>query len=151
MYLWVGKDMKAYLLCMFCEVKTQIRGERCHTLISRSACVCGYNRVKTYTIHLWYEWSLHWTRTLRTWLSFCMSLHVLIIFSIFGPSCVQLFSFFGTFMCPIFYIYFCIAMSLQLYIERDHYFVEYGVFISKTYLLSTPNEGVEFLVDGNVL
>ena len=35
----VGMDMKTYLHCIYCKVKTRIQRERCHTLRSRCACV----------------------------------------------------------------------------------------------------------------
>ena len=35
----VGMNMKTYLHCIYCKVKTRIEGERCHTLRSRYACV----------------------------------------------------------------------------------------------------------------
>ena len=35
----VGMDMKTYLHCIYCKVKTRIQEEKCHTLRSRCACV----------------------------------------------------------------------------------------------------------------
>jgi hypothetical protein len=44
-----------------------------------------------------------------------------------------------------FFQYFCIAfMSFKLYTERDHFFVERGVFYLKYMFLSTPSVGVEY-------
>ena len=38
----VGMNMKTYLHCIYCKVKTRIQGEKCHTLRSRCACVWIY-------------------------------------------------------------------------------------------------------------
>ena len=35
----VGMNMKTYLYCIYCKVKTRIQGEKCHTLRSRCSCV----------------------------------------------------------------------------------------------------------------
>ena len=39
-------------------------------------------------------------------------------------------------------------MSLQPHIERDHYFVEYGVFILRHICLTIPSVGVEYFFGG---
>jgi hypothetical protein len=41
-------------------------------------------------------------------------------------------------------------MSLNPYIERDHYFIELGVIFLSNIFLSTPSVGAKFLVDGSI-
>ena len=42
----VGMNMETYLHCIYCKVKTRIRGEKCHTL--RSRCACGWIYIYIY-------------------------------------------------------------------------------------------------------
>ena len=38
----VGMNIRTYLHCIYCKVKTRIQGEKCHTLRSRCVCVWIY-------------------------------------------------------------------------------------------------------------
>jgi hypothetical protein len=40
--MWISgryENVKTYLYCIYCKVKTRIQGEKCHTIRSRCACV----------------------------------------------------------------------------------------------------------------
>jgi len=88
-----GINVKTYLHCIYCRVKTRIQGERCHTLRSRYACVWNMYMVANRILLCSLKHSLYFSSngTLKSLNSVCiltkalmLCLYILLLISLCG-------------------------------------------------------------------
>jgi hypothetical protein len=145
----VGINMKTYLHCIYCKVKTRIWGEKCHTLIL--GCACVWNIYGGYP---------NYTMLLKTCLS-CLKLGKLLLesmgylssfFFLWRASEYLLFSYLGhlSIFFNTFSFYFinnfCISHASCFYnwkLSRETSIKTWSIYSNKHILVSIPSVGVE--------